>query len=209
MPTLLHIDSSPAGDHSVSRALTAEFTKHWLAANPGGRVITRDLTKTALAPVTGAWIGAAYTPPDAQTAEQKQLLALSDELVGELLEADEYVFGVPMYNFGVPASFKLWIDSVARVGKTFAYVDGKPQGLVTGKKATFLIASGGDYGPGSPAASYNFVEPYLRAFFGFMGVTETHFQTAGGTAALNYGADRATFLAPQVEAIRAKFAAAV
>jgi FMN-dependent NADH-azoreductase len=78
---------------------------------------------------------------------------------------------------------------------------------VTGKKATFLIASGGDYGPGSPAASYNFVEPYLRTFFGFMGVTDTHFQTAGGTAALNYGADRATFLAPQVAAIQAKFAA--
>jgi FMN-dependent NADH-azoreductase len=206
MPTLLHIDSSPAGDHSVSRALTAEFVKHWKAANPDGKVINRDLTQTALLPVTGAWIGAAYTPPDALTAEQKELLALSDELVGELLEADEYVFGVPMYNFGVPASFKLWIDSVARVGKTFAYVDGKPAGLVAGKKATFLIASGGDYGPGSPAASYNFVEPYLKAFFGFMGITDTHFQTAGGTAALNYGADRATFLAPQVEAIRAKFA---
>jgi FMN-dependent NADH-azoreductase len=205
MPTLLHIDSSPAGDHSVSRALTAEFVKSWKAANPGGKVIDRDLTSTALLPVTGAWIGAAYTPPDALTPEQKSLLALSDELVGELLEADEYVFGVPMYNFGVPASFKLWIDSVARVGKTFAYVDGAPKGLVTGKKATFLIASGGDYGPGSPAASYNFVEPYLKAFFGFMGVTDTHFQTAGGTAALNYGADRATFLAPQVEAIRAKF----
>jgi len=206
MPTLLHIDSSPAGDHSVSRALTAEFVKHWKAANPDGKVIDRDLTKTALLPVSGAWIGAAYTPPDALTAEQKALLALSDELVGELLEADEYVFGVPMYNFGVPASFKLWIDSVARVGKTFAYVDGAPKGLVEGKKATFLIASGGDYGPGSPAESYNFVEPYLKAFFGFMGVTDVHFQTAGGTAALNYGADRATFLAPQVEAIRAKFA---
>lgn len=206
MPTLLHIDSSPAGDHSVSRALTAEFVKSWKAANPDGKVIDRDLTKTALLPVTGAWIGAAYTPPDALTAEQKSLLALSDELVAELLEADEFVFGVPMYNFGVPASFKLWIDSVARVGKTFAYVGGAPKGLVTGKKATFLIASGGDYGPGSPAESYNFVEPYLKAFFGFMGVTDTHFQTAGGTAALNYGADRATFLAPQVEAIRAKFA---
>jgi len=206
MPTLLHIDSSPAGDRSVSRALTAEFVKSWQAANPDGKVINRDLTKTALTPVTGGWIGAAYTPPDALTPEQKSLLALSDELVGELLEADEYVFGVPMYNFGVPAVFKLWIDSVARVGKTFAYVEGAPKGLVTGKKATFLIASGGDYGPGSPAESYNFVEPYLKAFFGFMGVTDVHFQTAGGTAALNYGADRATFLAPQVEAIRAKFA---
>jgi len=63
MPTLLHIDSSPAGDRSVSRALTAEFVKSWQGANPDGKVINRDLTQTALVPVTGAWIGAAYTPP--------------------------------------------------------------------------------------------------------------------------------------------------
>jgi len=206
MPTLLHLDSSPAGDHSVSRALTAEFVKNWQAANPGGTVVTRDLTKTPLKPVTGLWIGAAYTPEDKRTAEQKAELALSDTLVEELLSADEYVFGVPMYNFGVPGSFKLWIDSIARVGVTFAYVDGAPKGLLTGKKATFLIATGGEYGPGSPAVSYNFVEPYLRTAFGFLGVVDTSFQTAGGAAALNYGADRAAFLEPQFEAIRAKFA---
>jgi len=206
MPTLLHLDSSPSGDRSVSRHLTTEFTQQWQAATPDGMVITRDLTTTPLVPVTGHWIGAAYTPPDALTPEQKSVLALSDVLVAELLNADEYVFGVPMYNFGVPGVFKLWVDQIARVGLTFAYIDGKPKGLLTGKKAHFLIASGGDYGPGTAAASYNFVEPYLRAVFGFLGVTDTEFQTAGGTAALNYGADRATFLAPQVEAIRAKFA---
>ncbi len=208
MPTLLHLDSSPTGDHSVSRALTAEFVKDWQAANPGGTVVTRDLTKTSLKPVDGAWIGAAYTPDDKRSAEQKEALALSDILVGELLSADEYVFGVPMYNFGVPGVLKLWIDQIARVGLTFAYVDGKPQGLIRGKKASFFIASGGDYSPGSPAAGYNFVEPYLRAVFGFLGVADIYVQTAGGTAALNYGADRAEFLAPQLQVIQSKFAAA-
>lgn len=206
MPKLFHLDSSPAGDRSVSRALTAEFVKSWQAANPGGTVITRDLTTTALVPVSGAFIGAAYTPPDARSEEQKAVLALSDELIAELFEADEWVLGVPMYNFSVPGAFKLWIDSIARVGVTFAYVDRAPKGLITGKKATFIVASGGDYGPGTPAESYNFVEPYLKAFFGFVGVTDVTFQAAGGTMALNYGADRDTFLAPQVEKIRAKFA---
>ncbi len=206
MPTLLHLDSSPAGDNSVSRALTAEFVKNWQAANPGGTVVTRDLTTTPLKPVTGLWIGAAYTPEDKRSAEQTAELALSDTLVGELLSADEYVFGVPMYNFGVPGAFKLWIDQIVRAGVTFAYVDGQPQGLVKGKKASFLIASGGDYSPGSPAAGYNFVQPYLATVFGFLGVTDQYFQTAGGTMALNFGADRAAFLAPQLETIQAKFA---
>jgi FMN-dependent NADH-azoreductase len=205
MPTLLHLDSSPAGDRSVSRALTAEFVKNWKATNSGGTVVTRDLTTTPLAPLDGNWIHAAYTPVDKRTADQKAALALSDTLLSELTSADEYVFGVPMHNFGVPGVFKLYIDQIARVGVTFAYVDGKPQGLLLGKKANFLIATGGDYGPGAAAQSYNFVEPYLKALFGFLGVTDTYFQTAGGAAALNYGADRAEFLAPQFQTIQSQF----
>lgn len=208
MPTLLHLDSSPTGDHSVSRALTAEFVKNWKAANPGGTVITRDLTTTPLKPVDGQWIGAAYTPADSRTAEQKAVLALSDTLTGELFTADEFVFGVPMHNFSVPSTFKLWIDQIARVGVTFAYADGKAQGLLTGKKAHFFIATGGAYGPDSPTAAYNFVEPYLRSVFGFLGVTDATFQSAYGASALNYGADRGQFLAPQLAAIQARFATA-
>ena len=206
MSTRLHIDSSPRGDASVSHALTEEFEKNWLASRPGGKVIRRDLTKTALTAIDGSWIGAAFTPEESRSSEQKEILKLSDELVGELVAADELAIGVPMHNFSIPGVFKLWIDQIARVGKTFAYVDGAPQGLLTGKKATFLIATGGQYGPGSAAASFNFVEPYLRTFFGFVGVTDTTFITAGGAAALNYGADREQFLLPHVEAVRAQFA---
>jgi FMN-dependent NADH-azoreductase len=205
MPTLLHLDSSPAGDRSVSRALTAEFVKHWKATHPGGTVITRDLSTTALKPLDGNWIGAAFTPADKRSTDQNAALTLSDELLSELASADEYLFGVPMHNFSVPGVFKLYIDQIARVGKTFAYVDGKPQGLLIGKKANFLIATGGDYGPGAAAQSYNFVEPYLKALFGFLGVTDTYFQTAGGAAALNHGADRGEFLAPQFQTIQAQF----
>ncbi len=208
MPTLLHLDSSPTGDRSVSRALTAEFVKNWKAANPGGTVVTRDLTTTPLISVDEPWIGAAFTPIEARTAEQKVALTLSDTLVGELMSADEYVLGVPMWNFGVPGIFKLWIDQIARVGVTFAYIDGKPQGLLHGKKVHFFIATGGDYSSKSPFAAYNMVEPYLRVAFGFLGVTDMTFQTAGGAAALNYGADRATFLAPHLQAVQSRFTAA-
>jgi FMN-dependent NADH-azoreductase len=207
MPTLLHIDSSPLGEASISRHLTAEFVEQWQLAHPDGKVITRDLSASGLTALNGQWIGASYTPEASRTPEQKQTLALSDTLVGELLTADEYVFGVPMHNFSVPGTFKLWIDQIARAGKTFAYVDGAPKGLLTGKKATFLIASGGVYGAGSAMASFNFVEPYLRTVFAFLGVTDTTFQTAGGTASLMRGGSREELLLPQVEAIRARFAA--
>ena len=209
MATLLHIDSSPLGEASISRHLTKEFVQNWKAANPNGKVITRDLTSTSLKPITGEWVGSAYTPEDARTPAQRELLATSDILVAELDAADEYVFGVPMHNFGIPSVLKLWIDLIARVGKTFSYAGGTPEGLLKGKKATFLIATGGNYDPSTAMAAFNFVEPYLRTVFGFLGVTELKFITAGGAAALNYGkVDRKTFLEPHVENVRAQFQAA-
>jgi FMN-dependent NADH-azoreductase len=209
MPTLLDIDSSPLAETSISRQLTAEFVRSWKLANPDGEVITRDLAATSIPPVSGAWIGAVYAPEDARTADQRSLLTLSDTLIAELQEADEYVFGVPMHNFSIPSTLKLWIDQIARVNKTFSYATGSPVGLLTGKKATILVASGGKYDAGTAMASFNFVEPYLRTVFGFLGVTDTTFLSAGGAAALNYGKiDRKTFLQPHVDSIRAQFQAA-
>ena len=202
MPTLLHIDSSPLYGTSVSRQLTHAFVDQWEAAHPDGTVIDRDLNSTPIPPITAEWVGAAYTPEEARTPEQKNLLALSDTLLAEIEQADEYVFGVPMHNFGVPSVLKLWIDQIARAGKTFAYVNGAPKGLLTGKKATFIIATGGKYDAQTQMASFNFVEPYLRSVFAFLGVTDTTFLTAGGTAALNHGQDRDAFLAPHLEAVQ-------
>jgi FMN-dependent NADH-azoreductase len=207
MPTLLHIDSSPlSAEASISRHLTSEFVESWKQANPDGKVITRDLNTTALAALDAAWIGASYTPEDARTPEQRALLTLSDTLINELLEADEYVIAAPMHNFGVPSILKLWIDQICRAGKTFSYVDGAPIGKLAGKKATFIIPTGGNYAPGSAYAALNFVEPYLRTVFGFIGVTDTHFLTASSVAQIAFGAiDRPSFLQPHVETIRARF----
>jgi FMN-dependent NADH-azoreductase len=202
MPTLLHIDSSPLYGRSVSRQLTEAFVTQWKPSHPDGTVVDRDLNATPIPPVTAEWVGAAYTPEEARTPQQKELLALSDTLLAELEQGDEYVFGVPMHNFGVPSVLKLWIDQIARVGRTLSYADGTPKGLLTGKKATFIITTGGIYDAQTQMASFNFVEPYLRSVFGFLGVTDATFLTTGGTAALNYGQDRDAFLAPHLQAVK-------
>src|SRR6516162_8354871 len=124
MASLLHIDSSPLYGRSVSRQLTAAFVNQWKSSHLNGTVVDRDLNAIAIPPVTAEWIGAAYTPEEARNPQQKELLATSDTLLAELEQADEYVFGVPMHNFGVPSALKLWIDQIVRVGRTFSYVDG-------------------------------------------------------------------------------------
>ncbi len=202
MSPLLHIDSSPLYGRSVSRQLTGAFVTQWKSAHPNGTVVDRDLNATPILPVTAEWVGAAYTPEKARTPQQKELLALSDTLLAELEQSDEYVFGVPMHNFSVPSVLKLWIDQIARVGRTFSYAGGTPKGLLTGKKATFIIATGGIYDAQTQMSSFNFVEPYLRSVFGFLGVTDATFLTAGGTAALNQGLDRDAFLAPHLQVVQ-------
>ena len=202
MPTLLHVDSSPLYGVSISRELTAAFVTEWKAAHPGATVIDRDFNATPIPPVTGAWVAAAFTPEPSRTEEQKQQLALSDTLIAELQKADEWVIGVPMHNFGISSPLKLWIDQVVRAGKTFTYVEGKPQGQLTGKRVIFVVASGGLYDAGTQMASFNHVEPYLKDVFGFVGVTEPKFLTAGGTMALRQGKDRNEFLAPHLQAVQ-------
>ena len=202
MSTLLHIDSSPLYRGSVSRQLTGAFVTQWKSSNPDGKVLDRDLNSTSIPPIDAEWVAAVYTPEEARTSQQKEQLSLSDSLLAELEQADEYVFGVPMHNFGVPSVLKLWIDQITRVGRTFSYTDGRPKGLIIGKKATFIIATGGIYDAQTQMASFNFVEPYLRSLFGFLGLTDVTFLTAGGTMALNHGQDRDAFLAPHLQAVQ-------
>jgi FMN-dependent NADH-azoreductase len=206
MSNLLHLDSSPL-ESSISRELTREFVKAWRGAHSEGHVIYRDLAAHPAKPLDAQWIGAAHTPEAGRTPEQKEALAFSDELIGELEKADEYVIGVAMHNFSIPSVLKLWIDQVARSGKTFAYGEGGAQGLLQGKKATILIASGGVYEPGTPAGALNFVEPYLRSVLGFLGVKEVKVVTASGVAQIMTGSvDRGAFLKSTLEQVRSQAA---
>jgi FMN-dependent NADH-azoreductase len=202
MPTLLQLDSSPL-ESSISRELTREFVNTWKNAHPDGTVIYRDLAANAPKPVDTAWIFSAHTPEANRTREQKAALAFSEELIAELEHADEYVFGVAMHNFSIPSVLKLWIDQIVRSGRTFTYSESGPQGLLHGKKATILAASGGVYQAGTPASAMNFIDPYLKTILGFVGVTDVTIVTAGGAAQVMTGAvEREAFLKPTLEQVR-------
>jgi len=204
MPTLLYLTTSPRGDYSISRQLGNAAVEAWKTRNPEGRVIERDLAKTPLTFVDLDWIAGAYSPPEHHNESHKRAIALSDELVSEILAADEIVVATPMYNFAVPAALKAWIDHVVRAGKTFRYTAaGRPEGLLAGKnkKVVAIIASGGSYKEaGLSALDYEI--PYLRFIFGFMGITDIEFIQAGGTGALAQGRISAKdFLAPYLNEI--------
>ena len=204
MSTLLKFDSSPMGNHSISRKLTAKFAETWLRSHPEGKIIERDLTTLNLPVVDAFWAGAVHTPESDRTPAQTKALATSDSLIKDLEQADEYVFGVPMHNFSIPSTLKLWIDQIVRAGKTFSYAATGPKGLLTGKKATLLLASGGEYGKGSAMASFDFVTPYLQTVLRFIGITDVTIIAASGTAQLMSGkTDPQTFLAPSLEKVHA------
>ncbi len=183
MPTLLAIQSSPRGDRSVSRNLAAKFIEDW-KAQYGGTVVVRDLMKTQLPFVDLPWIAGAYTPAEQHSPEMKEALQISNELTAELLAADHIVIGTAMYNFSIPAILKAYIDHIVRIGVT---VTPNYEGLVKGKKATILLASGGLYTPGAHAESYNVATSYLKQILGFIGITDVSVVLAGGTAAVDRG----------------------
>ena len=198
MPTLLKIDVSPRGEHSISRALGTTFVQAWTQAHPGGTITTRDLAHTDLPYIELPWITGSYSDPSGHTAEQKQALAIGDQMIEELKAADHIVITTPMYNFAIPARLKSWIDHVVRAGKTFrANQDGSYTGLIPGKKVTVLRASAGIYLPGSPAEGYDAEIPYLRQILGFMGITDVTFVQAGATYKVDRGMEtREQFLQP-------------
>ena len=119
MPTLLHLDASPRGDRSISRQLTRDFAAAWKQTHPEGQIIYRDLGHDPVPLVTETFIAAVYTPPEARSPELRATVATSDQLISELKAATEYVFGVPMYNFSVPAGFKAYIDQIVIPGRTY------------------------------------------------------------------------------------------
>ncbi|HEY9683179.1 MAG TPA: NAD(P)H-dependent oxidoreductase [Oculatellaceae cyanobacterium] len=202
MSTLLHIDSSPMGDASISRRLTKEFVEAWKTNHPGSNVIYRDLYKTDLSPVTADWVTAAYTPGDVQTPEQKAILKLSNTLCDEIAQADEWILGVPMHNFTIPTVLSLWIGMLARVGKTFSYENGVPAGMLKNKKVHLIVSSGGVYDSG-PAVGMDFVVPYLKAIFGFLGLSDVTAHYAGGTSAVRNGKiDAETYLKPHIDSVK-------
>ena len=172
---LLHIDSSILGDNSASRQLSREVVEAWKAADPSVEVVYRDLAADAIAHFSAATLVAAGTPEDVRDAAQAFEAKLSAETLEEFLAADAVVIGAPMYNFTVPTQLKAWIDRVAVAGKTFSYTEAGPQGLAAGKKVIVASSRGGAYFDKPELAFLEHQESYLKAVFGFFGITDVTF----------------------------------
>jgi len=176
---LLHIDSSARTAGSLTRQLSAEYVAAWQAKHPQGTVTHRDVARDTPNLVSTDWITGVFGPTEAHTAESKEAVEASEVLIREVEAADVLVLGVPTYNFGVPASFKAWIDQVCMAGRTFAYDENGPRGLLSGKKVVVVRSSGSDFG--TPAsAPMDFYGPYLRGVLGFLGITDVEFIAVHG-----------------------------
>ena len=184
MTRLLVVETSPRGDHSISRNLTRRFVAKWQDAHPDGEVVIRDLMETDLPFVTAPWLQAYFTPSDQHTPEMKDAISLSDTLVAELIAADHIVIATPVYNYNVPAALKAWIDHIVRKGLTLGF-DG--QGLLQGKTATVLMASGGVYTEGSPIQDRDIATQYLRLILKVIGITDVTVIAAGGAKVVDLG----------------------
>jgi len=170
---ILRIDASMRHDGSVTRSLSDRLIARLTATRPA-EVIRRDLAR-GVPLIDAAWIEANFTDPAERSAAQRAALARSDAMVAELRAADTLVIGLPIYNFGVPAALKAWIDMIARARETFRYTEAGPEGLLTGKRALVVVASGG-VAIGSAA---DFATPYLRHALSFIGITDVTFIAAG------------------------------
>lgn len=176
MTKVLLVTSSLAGAESKSTQLAKEFIAAW--RDSGGRfeVAERDLAAPHIVHLSGAHLAAWMTPADKRSEPQQSLAEESDPLVEEVEAADAIVIAAPMYNFSIPSTLKAWIDHITRAGRTFRYTpQGKPEGLLKNKKVFVVAARGGVYTGNSPAASFDFQEPYLRAVLGFIGLTDVAF----------------------------------
>lgn len=163
---LLKINSSGRVNGSVTRELTEDVVK-LLQTKDDYEVIERDVAK-GLPFVNETIINGFYTPVENQTEDQKNQLRISDELVQEFKDADVLVFGFPIYNFGIPASLKAYIDLVGRVGHTFKYTENGPVALLPSRKTYLVVASGG-----TPVGSgWDYATNYFKHVLGFLGIRE-------------------------------------
>jgi len=179
---ILQINSSARREASHSTRLANRIVARLQGADAEITLVVRDLNNTPHPTLDEVALGALFTPAEQRTAEQAARVALDDALIAEIQSADIVVLGVPMYNFGVPAPLKNWIDAISRAGVTFRYTEKGPEGLLRGKKVYVALTRGGKY-RNTPADTQ---VPYLKTVFNFLGLTDVHFVYAEG---LSMGAD--------------------
>lgn len=175
---ILQINSSSRPDASHSSRLAATIVERLRGTQLDATVTVRDLGRAPLGELDEPALQALFTPADQRTPEQAARVAIDDAVIAEIQAADVLVLGVPMYNFGVPAQLKNWIDAIARAKVTFAYTEKGPVGLLTGKKVYVALTRGGLY-RNTPADTQ---VPYLKTVLAFLGMTDVQFVYAEGIA---------------------------
>lgn len=173
---ILNIQASLFGANGQSSKLAEGFINDLRERFPAARVTTRDLATEPVPPLDAERFQALITAPEARTEKQQVIVAQSDALIAELRAADVIVFGVPMYNFNIPAALQNWFDHVARSGVTFRYTENGPEGLIKGKRVVAFITRGGQYGESHSQTAY------LRQILGFLGMDDLDIIHAEGLA---------------------------
>ena len=186
MSKVLLVTSSPRGAASHSTRIARTLVDQLAAGDPQSTVIVRDLFRDPLPHIGEDFVASLGTPPEQRTPAQGAA-KLSDELIAEVFAADVIVIASAMINFGVSSTLKTYIDYILRSGSTFRYTANGPEGLVKGKKAYIVQASGGVYSEGAHKP-FNFQVPYLKHVLGFIGVTDVEVIHIEGVA---FGAEAA------------------
>jgi FMN-dependent NADH-azoreductase len=182
MSSLLRIDASSRLHGSHSRILADAFELEWVQRFPNSPIVKRDLVANPIAHITETTIAGFYMPPENIDDALKSAVALSDELIRELMAADTVLISTPMYNFSVPSALKSWIDQVVRINHTFSYDGTNFAGLLKIKRVVVVAAFGaGGYGDAFAAA--DFVTPYIKFLFNFLGVSDVTVIPAEATTA--------------------------
>ena len=176
MTTLLKINSSIFSSGGHSSQLANEFAATWQSKNPDAQVKSRDLANEPLAHLDAQRVTAFFTPAEARTDEQQVYVAESDALINEIKQSTVIVFGLPMYNFGIPSTLKAYFDQIARAGETFRYTENGPEGLLTGKKVFVFATRGGMYA----GTALDSQTTYVRDFLNFLGMSDVEFVYAEG-----------------------------
>lgn len=177
MATLLKIDASARVTRSLSRGLTTAFVEQWLKSRPDDPIITRDVGLNPPPAISEAWSAAAFTALEKRTLAQQEVLKVSDQLLEELEPADLIVLGTPMYNYGMPAALKAWIDQVIRIGRTFSFDLARGEQpiepILTGKTLVILSSSGeGGFELGGVHAAMNHLDPHIVTASRLLGVSD-------------------------------------
>ncbi len=183
MKNLLVINSSARVTRSITRHLTQRFAAGWQSCLPGAEIINRDVGLNPPSPTDESWIAAAFSDVARKAPGRLKALEESESLIGELFRADAVVMGVPMYNFGVPAQLKSYIDQIVRVGRTFAFDPNAADPylpLIPSKPVVIITSTGaGGYEPGGPVAHLNFLDGHLEAVLRFVGLSDLRFVRVG------------------------------